>query len=414
MRDLRKLSDVWHHLGRQDPFWAALTDADKQHGRWSAAEFYQSGLDEITALLDAAETRGHAIRRIRALDFGCGPGRLTQALARTFDRVDGVDISRSMLAVAEAHNQHGSRCRYVHHTAPDLAIYGNATFDFIYSSLTLQHIPPELSRAYITELVRVLAPEGLLIFQLPSHRAPVEPSGPNVRTIPTGRLADRAMHATVTLDTDVAFWTAGETRLLRVSVINDGPDRWPAGSRDDGLYRIQIGNRWRASNGDLAAANDGRTPLPHDVAPGEEVTVFLEATAPPFDGGYVIEIDLVQEHVAWFQERGSQSLRAACHVRGGRPPTVPSIESRRLGQRFPRLRAALVGAGLDAIRGGWRRARERRRTRRWQRAAMVMHCVPQAEVVHRIEQSGGRVADVDQELIPGGYLSCRYWVVKPA
>ena len=38
-KDLRKLERVWYNLGRQDPFWAALTGTDKQHGGWSRTNF---------------------------------------------------------------------------------------------------------------------------------------------------------------------------------------------------------------------------------------------------------------------------------------------------------------------------------------------------------------------------------------
>src|SRR5215510_5242873 len=174
-KDLRRLERVWHNLGRRDPFRAALTDTDKQHGGWSRDEFFRTGIVEIDAILETASRNGWTVRRGRALDFGCGAGRLTQALAARFDRVDGVDISRSMITRARRENRHGDRCRYLHNAVPDLSVYPDATFDFIYSVLTLQHIPSEHTQKYIAEFVRLLAPQGMLIFQLPSHRAPNEP-----------------------------------------------------------------------------------------------------------------------------------------------------------------------------------------------------------------------------------------------
>jgi 2-polyprenyl-3-methyl-5-hydroxy-6-metoxy-1,4-benzoquinol methylase len=56
--------------------------------------------------LDLGEQHG------RALDFGCGVGRLTQALATHYDKVDGVDISWEMINLARRHNQHGDRVKY--------------------------------------------------------------------------------------------------------------------------------------------------------------------------------------------------------------------------------------------------------------------------------------------------------------
>jgi ubiquinone/menaquinone biosynthesis C-methylase UbiE len=121
--------------------------------------------------------------RRRALDFGCGVGRLTQALARHFERVDGVDISASMIQQANAYNQHGSRCQYVVNQRSDLRIFPDQHFDFIYSSITLQHMPPRYSRRYIAEFMRVLAPGGAVLFQLPSEtRIPGSAIGRATRT----------------------------------------------------------------------------------------------------------------------------------------------------------------------------------------------------------------------------------------
>ena len=51
-------------------------------------------------------------------------------------------------------------------TRPDLSLFPGGQYDFVYSSLTLQHMKPRYSRRYIGEFVRVLAPGGLLVFQL--------------------------------------------------------------------------------------------------------------------------------------------------------------------------------------------------------------------------------------------------------
>src|SRR5260370_760331 len=66
----------------------------------------------------------------------------------------------------------GQRCRFVVHDANDLALFHEDTFDLIYTSLVLQHMRPEYSLNYIKEFLRVLAPGGLIIFQIPSRRLP--------------------------------------------------------------------------------------------------------------------------------------------------------------------------------------------------------------------------------------------------
>ncbi|MGH9667504.1 MAG: class I SAM-dependent methyltransferase, partial [Bryobacteraceae bacterium] len=49
--------------------------------------------------------------------------------------------------------------------------FEDGAFDFIYSWLTLQHMAPRYARAYLAEFARVLSPEGILVFRLPSQPA---------------------------------------------------------------------------------------------------------------------------------------------------------------------------------------------------------------------------------------------------
>src|SRR5262249_61977542 len=151
----------------------------------------------------AAGVRGEARRggidvvRRRALDFGCGAGRLTQALAAYFERVDGVDIAASMLATARRYNRHPETCHYHLNTAPDLRLFESGAFTFAYSVLVLQHIEPQHSKAYLRELLRLLAPGGLLVFQLPSHRSADEPPAAAPRTAVSAPLPPSARRAPI-------------------------------------------------------------------------------------------------------------------------------------------------------------------------------------------------------------------------
>jgi SAM-dependent methyltransferase len=146
MSTLRQLRDQWDRLGRSDPFWAVLTNPDKRNRRWTADEFFETGTSEIAAVLDHARTLGLRFTFGRALDFGCGVGRITQALADHFERSDGVDISPSMLEKAARYNRHAGRCQYHLNETTDLRLFGDSTFDFAYSVLVLQHTAPGTPR----------------------------------------------------------------------------------------------------------------------------------------------------------------------------------------------------------------------------------------------------------------------------
>jgi len=101
----------------------------------------------------------------RALDFGCGAGRLTIALADRVRSAVGVDISEPMLAKARDLDT-AHRCTFVRNDGADLAQFDDSSFDVVMSSLVLQHLPPPLARGYLAELVRLLRSGGALVVQL--------------------------------------------------------------------------------------------------------------------------------------------------------------------------------------------------------------------------------------------------------
>jgi SAM-dependent methyltransferase len=107
------------------------------------------------------------IRFDRAVDFGCGVGRLSQALARRFEKVIGIDVAESMIRQAIELNHFPERCQYIQNVTPDLSILPDACVDFVYSSITLQHLVPALAAGYIREFFRTVRPGGSVVFQLP-------------------------------------------------------------------------------------------------------------------------------------------------------------------------------------------------------------------------------------------------------
>ncbi|MFC7279844.1 class I SAM-dependent methyltransferase [Paractinoplanes rhizophilus] len=132
-------------------------------------DFFRTGEEEVELTFERITSFGYEIRRASALDFGCGVGRLTQAMATRFQIVDGVDIAPSMVRQARALNRHGLRCRYFLNNAHDLKAFTSNSYDFVLSLLVLQHMEPRYSSTFIGELVRVLAPGGMLVMNMPSQ-----------------------------------------------------------------------------------------------------------------------------------------------------------------------------------------------------------------------------------------------------
>ena len=166
---LERQRQDWEQLAEVDPLWAVLTRADKRGGRWDRDEFLATGESEVAEVMDAAAELGWSAPRRRALDFGCGAGRLTRALGRRFETAVGVDISAGMVETARALNSDVESCEFRVNTSPDLGQFRDGEFDFVYSSLVLQHLPDsELVRGYVEEFLRVVSPDGLIAFGLPA------------------------------------------------------------------------------------------------------------------------------------------------------------------------------------------------------------------------------------------------------
>jgi SAM-dependent methyltransferase len=427
----------WERLGRRDPFWAVLTDPDKRGRRWEIDEFFRSGILEIEAVLHHARELGLPVHRRRALDFGCGAGRLTQAMAAHFERCDGVDISTSMLRHARQLNRYPDRCIYHLNVSADLSRFADASFDFVYTTLVLQHMKPSYTRGYITELLRVLAPGGLLVFQLPSQRSTVEPPRDAQRSGAVGPLPAEAFRARLRIDTSIPPLDCGQQFPLDVSVENCSTVTWPCLPDRRGKYRVNVAHRWRLHD-EVVFQLAARCPLEVDLSPGARTNAMLIVTAPTADGRYVLEIDMVQEDVSWFGERGAEALRIEVAVGTGisppqaiNPTPQPTPTFR---VRHPHAYRVLRATRVRDLYWAYRRALDRIKLIRdaiiiffqkrpeiprlvawWKsrplKAAMAMYWIPRAEVLALISQAGGTVIEVEEEKTPG-YLSCRYWVTK--
>jgi SAM-dependent methyltransferase len=171
---IRKLQTEWEALAVRDAFHAVLSDPARAGGRWDADEFYESGRYSIGVILDLAARLGVDVRTGSALELGCGAGRLSFAAAELFDHVVGVDISAIMLEHARKRGI-PPNCELIVQDDPALPGLGARTFDFVFSVLVVQHMVPELGRAYLSGIARRVAPGGALLVQVPYEfaRTPV-------------------------------------------------------------------------------------------------------------------------------------------------------------------------------------------------------------------------------------------------
>jgi SAM-dependent methyltransferase len=366
---LGELQANWNRFGIDNPFSYILTQAEGEEP-WREDDFFRTGEEEIARVLGRSAGLGLPKTSHRALDFGCGVGRLTQALCRHFDQCDGVDIAPSMIGLAEQHNRHGARCRYHLNDSPDLRRFENASFDFVYSGRVLQHMRPRYARAYIREFLRVLAPGGLLVFQIPSELDTAYWDGRAVGTVRQSArpLPDEAFQAQLTVQDGSLEFDALAEADVHARVRNRSTVTWPGGTTPGGRYQINLGNHWLDESGRMLNRDDARSPLPADLAPGGEAELKLRVRLPREPGDYILELDMVQEMYAWFADRGSQTARVAVRKNERRPPP-PSL--------------------------------------------MEMHMIDREKVLALVARSAGRVVDcVEDRGIAPGWISYVYYVTR--
>lgn len=122
------------------------------------------GEEELAALFGrlGADPRGGL-----CVEVGCGPGRMTGALAARFDRVLALDVSPAMLARARAAVE-APNAEFRPVSGERLDGVEDACADVVVCYLVLQHLPgPGAVRSYLGEFARVLAPAGRAFVQLP-------------------------------------------------------------------------------------------------------------------------------------------------------------------------------------------------------------------------------------------------------
>jgi SAM-dependent methyltransferase len=160
---------TWNSLAELDPLWTVLTIPEKRFGRWNQDEFFATGEAEITKAFEICAMLGQPKERKVAVDFGCAVGRLSRALARRFERVIAIDVSKSMISLGRELNREISNLEFIVNETHALPI-PDSSVDFVYSSIVLQHLESdERILAWISEFMRVLRPGGLLAFQLPDR-----------------------------------------------------------------------------------------------------------------------------------------------------------------------------------------------------------------------------------------------------
>ena len=367
--ELAELQKNWDASRAQDPLWAIMTVPGKKFGGWDVDEFFETGRQLVGYQVEYFQERGIHFNRGRVLDFGCGVGRLTQALGDYFQECDGVDISPAMIERAREYNRHGDRCRYHVNARDDLAMFPDNTFDLVYTNIVLQHMQPKYALGYIAEFLRIIVPGGIVYFQVPGGNEPDHPGPNRPWSENQGPMPDAGFRAQVNpIERPSTVW-AGSCVELIVRVKNLSDITWSATGGEQYRFRLSLGNHWFDEQNQVVNFDDGRVGLPWDIAPGEEVDLWLAVNVPKAPGRYLLELDMVQERVAWFKDRGSESIVLPIEVKA--PPAERDFTPK-----------------------------------------MQMYSIAKDEVISFINDRGGKVLEVQRVNEGRGLLDYNYYVTK--
>ena len=221
------VASSWQELGSSDPYYSVLTQEEfaglPSQERIEA--FFRSGPGDVERFLLALQRNELDLTgRPVCLEYGCGLGRITQALAPRFQKVIGVDISRTHLAEAskQAHERRVDNIEWMH-LESIAALDRLPPVDVIYSMIVLQHNPPPVIDRIVSTFARILKPGGIAYFQVPTYRLGYEfdlreyldscagPSGIEMHVYPQHRV----------------FQHFAQVGAIPVSVVEDGATgRW--------------------------------------------------------------------------------------------------------------------------------------------------------------------------------------------
>lgn len=163
-----KNTDVaWEKIGANNPYYGVLTFEEYRHSNISEETreiFFQSGLTHIESILQKIRSNIDKEFTInRALDFGCGVGRLVIPLSKIAQEVTGVDVSESMLEEAKKNCEKYSIKNVKFIKSDDDLSRLSGKYNLIHSFIVFQHIPTKRGRILFKNILEHLEEGGVCI-----------------------------------------------------------------------------------------------------------------------------------------------------------------------------------------------------------------------------------------------------------
>ena len=138
-------------------------------------------------------------------------------------------------------------------------------------------------------------------------RKVVSEEGRRASEVPDSREPSRTLAALSFADAWPEEVKPGDLMKASLHVENAGDTLWLVGSAER-AGSVMLGARLSDERGTVVWERHGTPPIPRPLAPGERVSLQFETKAPRAPGLYTLKLDLVAQHVCWFEERGSSPL----------------------------------------------------------------------------------------------------------
>lgn len=152
----------------------------------------------------------------------------------------------------------------------------------------------------------------VVLFAAGCGRRPQAPEVPSetAASVPSHALPDSAFAVRWGKVDLPSSLSAGKVVPVSVSFTNQGETAWPDADTVDpsGAYAVRLSYRWLGAEGPPVADYEDRIDLSQPLSPGETATLVVEVEVPAKSGSYRLQLDLVQELVAWFEAKGAPTL----------------------------------------------------------------------------------------------------------
>jgi len=159
-----RMAEDWDRRAREDARWHIASDVTNDE------EFATTGRRDVDVALGPLDDAW--LRDARALEIGCGTGRMTEFLLRRVRALDAIDVSSEMIERARDRLGDRPNLRLLATSGRDLAPFADDSFELVLSYVVLQHIPNAICRLYFREIRRVLQAGGVFRGQVARITAP--------------------------------------------------------------------------------------------------------------------------------------------------------------------------------------------------------------------------------------------------